>query len=129
MTNYIIIPHITDEQDAAYIEKEIKTHYPRHIEEQTDEISYIGFAARERSEVEDKVRELLHNIGIGTEDYLALYYTKDGNADQIVRAMILGHDQAIESDLQRIKPEDHVDTLSRLLNHDFVKSHPNPGQR
>lgn len=125
MTNYIIIPHIVDKQDAAYIEKEISANYPRHKKEQTDEISYIGFAARERAEVEDKVRELLNNIGIGTEDYLALYYTKAEDSDQIVRAMMLGHDQAIEDDLQRIKPEDHVDTLTRLLNYDFVKENPN----
>lgn len=120
MTNYIIISHITNEQDAASIEKEITASYPRHSKEQTDEITYIGFAARERAEVEDKIRELLNNIGIGTEDYLALYYAKEGDPDQIVRAMMLGHDQAIESDLQRIKPEDHVDTLTRLLNYDFV---------
>jgi hypothetical protein len=35
--------------------------------------------------------------------------------------MLLGHDNLIEADMEKTNPEDHVDTLSRLLNFDFVK--------
>lgn len=126
MTNYVIIPHIVNDQDADYFEEEIKSRFPRHKKEQTGEIKYFGFAARERAEVEDQLQEILHHIGIGTDDYVALYYSRNEDPDKIVQAMILGHDQKIEHDLERTNPEDHVDTLSRLLNYDFVKAMPNP---
>lgn len=126
MTNYIIISHLTSRDDAALFDKEIKSRFPRHKEENTDEIRYFGFAARNRADVEDQLQEILHNIGIGNEDYVALYYAKEENPDKITRVMVLGHDELIETDIQKIKPEDHVDTLSRLLNFDFVKAMPNP---
>lgn len=126
MNNYVIIPHIINEDDATYFEEEIKDRFPRHKKEQTDKITYFGFAARERAGVEDQLREILHNIGIGTDDYVALYYTKDENPDKIMRVMMLGHDENIEQDLKSIKPEDHIDTLSRLFNYDFVKAMSNP---
>lgn len=126
MTNYIIISHLTSSEDAAFFDKEIKSRFTRHKEENTDEIRYLGFAARNRADVEDQIQEILHNIGIGSEDYVALYYAKEENPDKITRAMILGHDELIETAIQKIKPEDHVDTLSRLLNFDFVKAMPNP---
>lgn len=125
MNNYVIIPHIINEDDATYFEEEIRDRFPRYKKEQTDKITYFGFAARERADVEDQLREILHNIGIGTNDYVALYYTKDENPDKIMRVMMLGHDENIEQDLKIIKPEDHIDTLSRLFNYDFVKAMPN----
>lgn len=126
MDNYVIIPHIIDEDDATYFEEEIRSRFPRHKQEQTDKIKYFGFAARERAGVEAQLQDILHNIAIGTDDYVALYYSKREHPDQIVQAMILGHDEKIEKDLEKIKPEDHVDTLSRLLNFDYVKATPNP---
>ncbi len=124
MTNYVLIPHFANEEEADYFHRELQARFPRNLEDQADGIKYFGFVDRERAGVEDQIREVLHNISIGTEDYVALYYTKDDSPGNIMQAMILGHDEKIESVLQRINPEEHVNTLSRLLNHDYLKATP-----
>lgn len=121
MNNYIIISHFEEDENQKSFEKKIKDNYPRHLEEDHDDIPYLAFAARNQAEVEDKIKEILNEYGIGTQEYVALYYSRPDDADEIQRAMLLGHDKLIESDMEKTNPEDHVDTLSRLLNFDFVK--------
>jgi hypothetical protein len=119
MTNYIIISHFDNEQDQESFEKKVKENFSRYHEEQNDELRYLALSSRNQAGVEDKIKEILNEFGIGSEEYVALYYSKPENPDEIKRAMLLGHDTLIESDIQQIKPEDHIDTLSRLLNHEF----------
>jgi hypothetical protein len=121
MTNFIIISHFDNPQDQETFDKKVKEAFPRHTESQTDEIRYIGFAAKNQAGVEDQIRTMLDGYGIGTEEYVALYYSRPSDPDEIQRVMLLGHDDLLESDIQSIRPEDHVDTLSRLLNFDYVK--------
>ncbi|MFP4094048.1 MAG: hypothetical protein ACLFUB_06160 [Cyclobacteriaceae bacterium] len=121
MTNFIIISYFEDEQDQASFEQKIKDTFPRHTEEQTDEIRYIGFASKNQAGVEDNIKTMLNDYGIGTKEYVALYFSRPSDPDEIQRTMLLGHSDLIETDIQNIKPEDHVDTLSRLLNFDYVK--------
>lgn len=119
MTNYIIISHFNEDQDQESFEKKVKDNFPRYHEENTEEIRYLALSSRNQAGVEDKIKEILNEYGISDDEYVALYYSRPENPDEIQRAMILGHDHLIESDIQQIKPEDHVDTLSRLLNHEF----------
>lgn len=119
MTNYIIISHFNEDQDQHSFEKKVKDNFPRFHEENTEEIRYLALSSRNQAGVEDKIKEILNEYGISDDEYVALYYSRPENPDEIQRAMILGHDHLIESDIQQVKPEDHVDTLSRLLNHEF----------
>lgn len=119
MTNYIVISHFDDVQDQESFEKKVKDNFPRYYEEQNDEIRYLALSSRNQAGVEDKIKEILNEFGVGSEEYVALYYSRPEDPDEIQRAMLLGHDSLIESDIQSIKPEDHVDTLSRLLDHDL----------
>ncbi|MEK6482245.1 hypothetical protein WJR50_32195 [Catalinimonas sp. 4WD22] len=119
MTNYIIISHFNEDQDQESFEKKVKDNFPRYHEENTEEIRYLALSSRNQAGVEDKIKEILNEYGISDDEYVALYYSRPENPDEIQRAMILGHDHLIESDIQQVKPEDHVDTLSRLLNHEF----------
>jgi hypothetical protein len=121
MNNYIIISNFEEDENQKSFEKKIKDNYPRHLEEDHDDIRYLAFAARNQAGVEDKIKEILNEYGIGTQEYVALYYSRPDDADEIQRAMLLGHDSLIEADMEKTNPEDHVDTLSRLLNFDFVK--------
>lgn len=126
MNNFIIISHFEDPRAQEAFEKKIKDNFPRHLEAQNDELRYLAFAARNQAAVEDYIKIILNEYGIGTEEFVALYYSRPDDADEIQRAMMLGHDDLVEDKVSHIKPEDHVDTLSRLLNFDFVKEMQNP---
>lgn len=120
MTNFIIISNFEEQSEQESFEKKIRDNFPRHLEEQNDELRYLAFAARNQAGVEDFIKDVLNEYGIGTQEYVALYYSRPDDPDEIQRAMLLGHDDLLETDIQKIKPEDHVDTLSRLLTFDFV---------
>ncbi len=126
MKNFIIISHFDDPQAQGSFEEKIKDNFPRHLEEQNDKLRYFAFAAHDQAGVEDYIKITLNEYGIGTQEFVALYYSRPDNADEIQRAMMLGHDDLVEDKIRRIKPEDHVDTLSRLLNFDFVKEMQHP---
>lgn len=121
MHNFIIISYFTDKSDQESFENRITNKYEYHLEEQNNELRYIAFAAREQTEVEGFVKEVLQDFGIGNEDYISLYYSRSGSPNEILRVMLLGSDSLLESKLDNIKPEDHIDTLSRLLNYDFTQ--------
>lgn len=125
MDNFIIISHFEEQENQQSFEKKIKTEFTRHLEEQNDEFKYLAFAARNQAGVEDFIKDVLNNYGIGTEEYVALYYSRPDDPDEIQRAMLLGHDDLLETHLKKVKPEDHVDTLSRLLTFDFVNEMQN----
>ena len=126
MNNFIIISHFGDSEAQTSFEKKIKENFPRHLEEHNDELRYLAFSAYNQAGVEDYIKDILNEYGIGTEEFVALYYSRPDDADEIQRAMLLGHDELVEDKISQIKPEDHVDTLSRLLNYDFVKEMQNP---
>jgi len=121
MTNYIIISHFKNEEEQESFEQKIKSAFPRYHEENNDEIRYLALSSKNQAGVEDKIKEILSQYGVSDDEYVALYYSRPENPDEIQRVMLLGHDYLIESDIQNIKPEDHVDTLSRLLNHEFFE--------
>ena len=121
MTNFIIISHFENSDEQESFEAKIIDNFPRHLEEQNDELRYLAFAARNQAGLEDFIKDVLNEYGIGTKEFVALYYSRPDDSDEIQRAMLLGHDDLVEDKISRIKPEDHVDTLSRLLNFDFVK--------
>ena len=121
MRNFIIIYNFSDEASNKNFEKEIKETWPEHKIEEYQEVEYFAFPARELPEIEDKLSTILHNFGIGTKDYVALYYTRPEQPDEINRVMVLGHDEYIETDIEKVPVKDHQETLAELLEFDFMK--------
>jgi len=125
MNNFIIISYFEEQENQQSFEEKIRTNFPRHLEEENDELKYLAFSAHNQAGVEDYIKDVLNEYSIGTEEYVALYYSRPDDPEEIQRAMLLGHDNLLETHLQKIKPEDHVDTLSRLLTFDFVNEMQN----
>jgi len=126
MNNFIIISYFEKQDNQESLESAIKDEFPRHLEEQNEGLRYLAFAGKNQAAVEDFIKETLDQFNIGTEEYVALYYSREEDANKIQRAMLLGHDDLIEDKIKKVKPEDHIDTLSRLLDFDFVKEMRNP---
>jgi hypothetical protein len=120
MENYIVTYNFSDSDQNKRFVEEIAEKYPQNQQRNLDSIKYFGFPARHSQSVEDELESILHRFGIGSSDYVALYYTREKDPDAIKRVMILGHDEYLEEKLKNISNEVHQNNLIDLMNYDFV---------
>lgn len=121
MKNYIVIASFEDKQQEERFNKDLQKVFEEHKIENYEDLQYFAFPERDDPSVADQLNDILHNYGIGTKDYVALYYTRPQAPDDINRMMILGHDELIENKVEKIPEDKHRDTLIDLMNFDFLK--------
>lgn len=126
MENYVLIYNFEDNATQQQFESKLKSTFPRHQTDENQEVKYFGFADREEPGVVDKVETIIHPMVLGTNDYVALYYTRDANDDQIKRRMIFGSASLIETKVEDKGFDAHRNSLTKLLNFDYVKAFPQP---
>ncbi len=124
MNPYVMISYFENEQDDQQFRELAVANYPRHLIEEHESVTYVGFAAQEQAEVEDFLDSTLGRFGISDKDFVALYYSRDD--ETIQRNMVMGPDRLAEDYTKNVSQDEHVDRLSRLLNFDYVKEMPNP---
>jgi hypothetical protein len=131
MNNCVLLYHFEDQDSEKHFEKSINGEFWRHRVEENDGFKYFGFAAREEPAVVDKIGGILDPLApaIGTKDYVALYFSRDEDPDKIKREMVLGHDSLIETKVEDVSFDSHRNSLTRLLDFDYVKDQPEPPER
>ncbi|MGK7397047.1 MAG: hypothetical protein ACNS62_20895 [Candidatus Cyclobacteriaceae bacterium M3_2C_046] len=122
MDNYILIYNFSDPTAQQRFHQELENTFKENQQEQLQGLNYFAFPSRNQPEVEDKVRTILHNFGINSQDFVALYYTRPQQPDEINRVMLLGHDEFIENHVSNISKQGHEDQLIDLMNFDFLKA-------
>jgi hypothetical protein len=79
-------------------------------------IKYFAFAAKELTAVQDTLQDIMDHLKLTDDDYIALYYTREEEPDEIKRLMIFGKSYQSEKDLSRL----NEDTIAELLEFNFV---------
>ena len=121
MKNYIVIASFDDKQQEERFNNDLKEAFQEHKIEKYDDLQYFAFPEKNDPAVTDQLNDILHNYGIGTKDYVALYYSRPQAPDDINRVMILGHDSLVETQVEKTPEDKHRDTLIDLMNYDFLK--------
>ena len=129
MENYVLLYHFEDQGSEKFFEKEINDRFARHKTEENGEFRYFGFADREEPGVVDKLNTILNRVGIGTKDYVALYHSRDADPDKIKRTMLVGHDDLVETKVEDMSFDAHRNSLTKLLDFDYVKAFPEPEKK
>ena len=129
MENFVLLYNFEDKTQEKTFEKEIHDRFPRHKIEDSAGFRYFGFADRAEPGVVDKLNTVLSRMDNSMKDYVALYHAKNSNSDQITRTMLIGHDNVVETKVEKISFNDHRDSLTKLLDFDYVKAMPNPDQK
>ena len=129
MENYVLLYHFDDNGTQEFFENKINDEFWRHRVEENGEFRYFGFADREEPGVVDKLNTILNRVGIGTKDYVALYHSREEDPDQIKRTMLIGHDDLVETDVENMSFDAHRNSLTKLLDFDYVKAFPQPPEK
>lgn len=127
MNNYVLIYHFEDRESEKHFEEKIRQLFWRHKVERSEDTAYFGFTGREEPGVVDQIKSVTDRIGIGTTDFVALYFSRqEEDPAKITQQMILGPDDLVESFIKTDSADAHVNTLTRLLDFDYVKAQPEP---
>lgn len=124
MKNFILLYHLTNERDNEFFKNELKKKFPEHKIDQYRNLEYFTFPARHQPAVKDEIASIANKLSIGTKDYIALYFTRPKNDDEIAREMLLGHDRLLETLDKKIVPA-HNRNLIDLMNYVFPKQRKN----
>lgn len=126
MEGYVLLYHFEDKGAVEYFEGEINKTFWRNRTEESNGFKYFGFTDREAPGVVDKLNEIVDQMGIGTKDYVALYYSRKEDPERIKQQMIIGHDDLVETKVQDISFDAHRNSLTKLLNFDYLKVQSQP---
>lgn len=121
MNNFVLIYHFPDEKDEMEFRNRLEKVFPKNKFDQNDYFCYFGFSGKNLAEVEDTITDILHYFGVGTKEYVSLYYSRPENPEKISRSMLLGRDALLENDLKHISKDTHMTYIEDLLDADYVK--------
>jgi hypothetical protein len=129
MEQYVLLYHFEDQESEKHFAEKIRQHFGRHKVERNGETTYFGFTGQEEPGVVGQIKSSIDTLGIGTSDYVALYFSKqEAGPEKITQKMLLGSDDLVESNIRTVSAAAHVDTLTRLLDFDYVEAQPEPPQ-
>jgi hypothetical protein len=120
MKNYVIIYAISDQNSMQLFLENLKRKFSRNKIQEGNNRLYFGFAERDLPGVKGVLQESMDMLVLDEDDYIALYYTREEEPDEINRLMIFGTSQNVETDLKKIPINVHENTLTDLLEFDFI---------
>jgi hypothetical protein len=127
MNNYVLLYRFDDKGREQQFEQQIQKDFPRHKKETDAGFKYFGFAAKEEPGVVDTLDGILNGMGIGVQgnfgqrDYVALYFSREKDPDNVKRQLLIGTDEMVDKDAETMSADAHRNAIINLLNHDFLK--------
>lgn len=125
MKNFVIIYRFTDTNARKSFRKMIEDQYDRLKAVKNEEFTYYCIAARQMPEVEDAINTFIEHLAvdyrIDNGDYVAVYYSRDEDPDNIKRVMVFGTDEYVENDIKKYYSTTHENIIIDLLNTDLLK--------
>jgi hypothetical protein len=116
MRTYVLICNISDKKSEKEFLGHLENKFLKHKFSTKNNIQYFAFAAKELAAIQDTLQNTLDRLNLTDADYIALYYTREEEPDEIKRLMIFGKWYQSEKDLSRL----NEDTIAELLEFDFV---------
>lgn len=122
MESFVLMYHFEDKGIEKTFEKALHERFPKHKVEENGSLRYFGFTDKAEPGVVDKLNTVLSRVDNSTKDYVALYHAKNANPDRITRTMLVGHDNLVETKVEKLSNDAHQNSLSGLLDFDYLKA-------
>ncbi|WP_028978494.1 hypothetical protein [Sporocytophaga myxococcoides] len=120
MNNFVILCRFRSPESGNLFLDSLKKIFPKHLIYNFGGIEYFLLASKMIAEVQDKVNDIFDILDIRDDDYVAIYYSREEEPDDIKRLMMLGHAELIDEDLKNGGTV-LARTLTELLDYDFSK--------
>ncbi|MFN3402694.1 MAG: hypothetical protein ACK40G_01285 [Cytophagaceae bacterium] len=120
MESFVVIYRFNDIIASENFEKGLKDAFPLHDAQVVNGIYYFALTARNLPEIESKINVILDRVPVGDTDYVAVYYDRKEDSDEIKRAMVLGTSQYIDNEIKN-KGGIHTRVLTELLESNIIK--------
>lgn len=127
MNNYALLYYFDDNQKTQDFEKGIEKEFARHKWIEDGGFKYFGFADTAEPGVVDKLNTILTSMGMGREgyfgktDYVALYFSREKDPDNIKRQLLIGTEDMVDKNAQGMASDAHRNAIQNILEYDFIK--------
>jgi hypothetical protein len=114
----IITYHISNKESEEKLIKHLEKKFHRNRSYE-DKPKYFAFAGRDLSAIYDTLKEIMDHLRLKDTDYIALYYTREEEPDEIKRLMIFGKSYLLEKELNNVNER----IVTDLLEIDFIREY------
>ena len=127
MNNYVLLYNFDDDKVKQRFEESLRKVFPKYKEVEDGSFKYFGFAEAQEPAVTDKLDSILNDVGIGVRgnfgqvDYVALYFSREKDPDNIKRQLLIGTEEMVDKNAQSMSTDAHRDAIQSLLAYDFSK--------
>lgn len=127
MNNYVLLYYFDKNEQTQHFEESIRKEFERHRQETNGGYKYFGFADREEPGVVDKLNGILTAMGMGRDgyygprDYVALYFSRDKDPDNIKRQLLIGTADMVDKGAETTGNDAHQSNIKNLLEYNFLK--------
>ncbi|MDX5421206.1 MAG: hypothetical protein LPK07_13495 [Hymenobacteraceae bacterium] len=127
MNNFVLLYHFDDQEREKHFEESIKKEFERHRVEVDSKYKYFGFAERAEPAAVDKLNAILTSMGMGRDeyfgktDYVALYFSRDKDPDNIKRQLLIGTADMVDQGAETMATDAHRNAVQNLLGVDYTK--------
>ncbi|EJF08618.1 MULTISPECIES: hypothetical protein [Pontibacter] len=131
MHSYVILYRFQKEDLNRNFKEKVLAAFPRHQDVTDAGFEYIGVAGGEEPAVVDTLNGILNEMGIGREgffgqnDYVALYFSRDKDDDDVKRQLLIGTQDMVDKDAETMSADAHRNAILNLLKVDYAKAQPN----
>jgi hypothetical protein len=126
MNNYVLLYYFEDDRKKQHFEEEVKNTFTRHKSETDNNFKYIGFAGEAEPGVEGKLVAILNSMGFGAygdfgaQDYVALYFSREKDPDNIKRKLLIGTEDMVDKDAENMSADAHRSAVQNLLAFNYM---------
>lgn len=120
MRNFVMLYRFNDRVSEDQFQNFMQAVYPQFKVDNYEGIFYYGFPAKNLPEVKDQLYDKIQNIPFGSDDYVALYFKRDENGDDIQQNMVIGNAALLEGHVEsKVGTSQHVQNLQRLIGEEI----------
>ncbi|MFD2244719.1 hypothetical protein [Pontibacter ruber] len=128
MNNFVLLYRFDDKEQERSFEQGLAKDFPRHKMVTDAGFKYFGFASKSEPGVVDVLDGILNGMGIGVKgnfgqrDYVALYFSREKDPDNVKRQLLIGTDEMVNKDAETMSADAHRNAIINLLKYDFLKA-------
>lgn len=120
MRNYVLMYNISNKQSENAFINQLKIKFPKYKSIEENNFNYFSFAGNKLPAVKDTLQLIMDILSLEGSDYIALFYTREEEPDNINRLMIFGPSNSMDRDFKKISQTIHERVLGEMLEINFV---------
>jgi hypothetical protein len=125
MKNFVLVSRFENSRAKEEFRKKVEGTFKHLKKQSTEEFTYYLIGEYNLPALEDTLNDFIHRIQldqlIRTGDYVAVYFTDEGEPDLVKREMVFGKAEYVETDIKPTYKATHDAVIMELIEYNLLK--------